>query len=322
MTEQGVCSMNNKPALSKKRTKPSRRKYSLLYFLKLAFFGISRNSVMSLASILVLTSCLIVMGSFWVVTKIVDTNMELLNGYNKIVAFIDYNADDVTIASIKEKLGALQDTGYIESFEFVSRDQALEDEKSKYGQEYTELFENYLDENPLKHSYQITYAENINVQDLVYRIQQIDGVYNIYNRVDIAKNIDNFKNAASFIFTWLMVLLFVVSLFVIINTIKASVYVRREEISIMSCVGATGFFITFPYMIEGFIIGLLSSVLAFFGQMYIHKYLLTDVIGSYGVIEIMPFSEVQFYFLAGFLIVGICTSVICSMLPVGKYRKV
>ncbi len=277
---------------------------------------------MSLASILVLTSCLIVMGSFWVVTKIVNDNMSLLDGYNKIVAFIDYDADDITIASINEKLNDLKANGYISEIEFVSRDEALESEKSKYGEEYAELFSNYLDENPLKNSFRITYAPNINVQDLVYRIQQIDGVYNIYNRVDIAENIDNFKNAASFVFTWLMVLLFVVSLFVIVNTIKASVYVRREEISIMSCVGATGFFITFPYMIEGFIIGLLSSTLAYFGQMYIHKYMLMDVIGSYGVIEIIPFTEVKYQFLLGFLLIGVVTSVMCSIIPVRKYRKV
>lgn len=314
---------NNRPTQkNSKCSKTNRRKYSFLYFLKLAVTGITRNSVMSLASILVLTSCLIVMGSFWVVTEVVNDNMALLDGYNKIIAFIDYDADDITIASINEKLGTLQTDGYVESYEFISRDTALENEKSKYGEDYAELFDNYLDENPLKHSYQITYAEGINVQDLVYRIQQIDGVYNIYNRVDIAENIENFKNAATFIFSWLLILLFVVSMFIIVNTIKASVYVRREEISIMSCVGATGFFITFPYMIEGFIIGIISSVLAFFGQVYIHKYMLMDVIGSYGIIEIMPFSQVQNFFICSFLVIGVVTSVLCSMIPVGKYRKV
>jgi len=308
---------------NRKRKKSSfAGRYSLRYFFKLAFVGVFRNSVMSLASVLVLTSCLVVMGSFWIVTRIVDTNMALLDGYNKIAAFIEYNADDITVNNVNERLKDLQEKGYISEYRFISRDEALEKEKQKYGSEYAELFENYLDENPLKDSFEITYAEGANVKDLVYNIQQISGISSIYNRVDIAENIDNFKNAASFIFTWLMTLLFVVSMFVIINTIKASVYVRREEISIMSCVGATGFFITFPYMIEGFIIGLFSSVLAFFGQMYVHKYILTDVIGSYGIIEVMPFSEVQLHYLIGFLAIGIATSVICSILPVGKYRKV
>ncbi|MBQ9921048.1 MAG: permease-like cell division protein FtsX, partial [Clostridia bacterium] len=243
--------------------------------------------------------------------------------YNKLVAFIDYDADDITVKNIGEKLDELKANGYIQQYEFISRDVALENEKNRYGEEYRALFDNYLDENPLKHSYQITYTEGINVSDLVYRLQQIDGIHDdVYNRADIAENINKFKDAASLVFTWLMLLLFVVSLFIIINTIKASVYVRREEISIMSCVGATGFFITFPYMIEGFIIGLLSSVFAYFGQMYIHKYLLTDTIGSYGIIDIMPFSEVSNYYLLAFLAIGIVTSVICSMIPVRKYRKV
>ena len=305
----------------KKRKNPPRR-YSLKYFLRLALFGVFRNGVMSLASVLVLTSCLIVMGSFWIVTRIVDTNMALLDGYNKIVAFIDYDADDITVNNVNERLKDLQTKGYIEEYEFIPRDAALAAEKEKYGEEYSELFDNYLDENPLKDSFRITYAENTNVKDLVYNIQQISGIASIYNRVDIAESIDDFKNAASFIFAWLMTLLFVVAMFVIINTIKASVYVRREEISIMSCVGATGFFITFPYMIEGFIIGFISSILAFFGQMYIHKYVLTDVIGSYGVIEVIPFAQAQYHYLIGFLAIGILTSVICSILPVGKYRKV
>lgn len=311
-------------AADKKRRKKSlfSGRYSLRYFCKLAFFGIFRNSVMSLASVLVLTSCLIVMGSFWIVTRVVDTNMALLDGYNKIAAFIEYNADDITVNNVNERLKDLQSKGYISEYRFISRDEALENEKQRYGSEYAELFENYLDENPLKDSFEITYSEGANVKDLVYNIQQISGISSIYNRVDIAENIDSFKSAASFIFTWLMTLLFVVSLFVIINTIKASVYVRREEISIMSCVGATGFFITFPYMIEGFLIGLVSSVIAYFGQMYIHKYVLTDVIGSSGIIEVMPFGDVQMHYLTGFLVIGIATSVICSILPVGKYRKV
>ncbi|MBQ9940573.1 MAG: permease-like cell division protein FtsX [Clostridia bacterium] len=304
------------------KQKKSARRYSLGYFFKLAFFGVFRNGVMSLASVLVLTSCLIVMGSFWIITKVVNSNMELLDGYNKIVAFVDYDADTVTLNNINDRLKDFQSKGYIEEYEFVSRDTALQDEKEKYGAEYAELFENYLDENPLKDSFRITYAESYSVQDLVYNLQQISGISSIYNRVDIAKSIDDFKNAASFIFTWLTALLFVVSLFVIRNTIQASVYVRRDEISIMSCVGATGFFITFPYVIEGFIIGTLSSVMAFLGQTYIHKYVLTDVVGSYGVIEVIPFAQVKYYYLLGFLIIGVVTSVICSMSPVGKYRKV
>lgn len=312
--------MNNNivPQKENKRQK----KYSFVYFLKLAFFGIFRNTVMSLASILVLTSCLIVTGSFWIVSRVIDNNMSLLDDYNKIVAYIDYDANQVTIDSIEEKLNSLKDSGYIESIEFVSRETALENEKAKYGEEYNVLFDNYLDENPLKHSYQITYAPSTNVEDLEYHIRLIDGVSNVYNRVDIAQNIDNLKSAASLIFTWLMLLLFVVSLFIIINTIKASVYVRREEISIMSCVGATGFFITFPYMIEGFIIGLISSLLAYLGQIYIHEYMLVEAVGSYGIIQIFPFSQVSLQILVGFLAIGIITSVVCSIIPVRKYRKV
>ena len=318
--------MNNKPIPStKKKTRPSRRRYSPLYFIKLAFFGITRNSVMSLASILVLTSCLIVMGSFWVVTMVVDDNMAQLDVYNKLVVFVEYDADDIALENIDAKLVDLQKNGYIEIYEFVSRDAALQEEKEKYGEEYQELF-TYLDENPLRHSYEITYPQGINVGDLEYRLFQIDPQNipeeNIHNRADIAENVGKFKNAASLVFSWLMLLLFVVSMFVIVNTIKASVYVRREEISIMSCVGATGFFITFPYMIEGFIIGLISSVLAFFAQMYIHNYILIDTIGSYGIIQIMPFSQVQSFCIIGFAIIGILTSVICSIIPVRKYRKV
>ncbi len=287
------------------------------YYFKLALKSLFRNSVMSITSILVLMSCIVIIGSFWSVAENFTLNLNKIDGYNKIVVFLDYNADDFTVKDVEEKIWSLNN---VEDVIFVSREEALEGEIAKYG-DFKHIFEMYKDDNPLKHSFEIVYKNTDDVATLVYQLEQIDDIVKINNRLDIAQQIDNIKNVVSVVGYWLMILLFLVALFVIINTIKLSVYARREQISVMRYVGAGGFFVAFPFIIEGTIIGTLSAILAYGVQFLIYKYLVMDLVGGNSVIDIIPFSEISVTLAVAFIVIGILTGLLASIISLRKYNR-
>ncbi len=291
------------------------KRYRLSYFLGQSFKGLWRNGIMSIASITVLMSCLVVIGSFALLILNINTNLENLGLLNEIVVFIDENKTDEEVAEIGEKLRALENVSEVE---FIHRDDALAEEQERYS-DYPELFNSLNDDNPLRHSFVITYIDNAKVADLDYEIGRIDGIANKNNRLDLAMAIEDVKSGISLVLVWFMVILFAVSIFVIINTIKLAVHARREEISIMRYVGATEWFIMLPFVFEGIIIGIISSVIAFFIQWYTYSYVVSMMGGSLAFVEILPFSEVWPLTALAFLVIGILTGIIGSTISTRKH---
>lgn len=288
------------------------------YSLKLAMIGIFKNAVMTVSSVLVLLSCLIIMGTFFLVIKNINYNINKIDGFNKIVLFVDKEADEFEVLEIGEKLKNIPG---VESVEFISKEQALEEQVSQYS-EAQFLLDTYKDNNPLKDSYSITYEPNTNVETLKMKIElEIDYISKLNVNMDVVNQIQNIKNAVAIIFSWLLILLFVVSLFVIINTIKLSVFSRREEIALMRHIGATNLFISTPFLIEGLFIGAISAGIGYLGQYLIYKYLILGLADQYEIISILPFNNVRNVIIIGFIAVGVITGFVGSLISLKKYNK-
>ncbi len=295
------------------------KRYRLSYFLGQSFKGLWRNGIMSIASITVLMSCLVVIGSFALLILNINKNLENLGLLNQIVVFIDENKTDEEALAIFEQIKALDNVDKSEDKTyFVHRDDALAEEKGKYT-DYPELFASLEGDNPLRHSVVVTYLDNAKVADLDYAIGRIDGVANKNNRLDLAMAIEDVKSGISLVLVWFMVILFAVSIFVIINTIKLAVHSRRAEISIMRYVGATEWFIMLPFVFEGIIIGIISSVIAFFIQWYVYGYVISMMAGSLAFIEVIPFGEVWPLAALAFLGIGVLTGIIGSTISTRKH---
>ena len=129
------------------------------------------------------------------------------------------------------------------------------------------------------------------------------------------------KNGVMLIFSWFLIVLFIVSIFVIINTVKLSVYSRKTEIIIMRYVGATGLFISLPFIIEGAIIGLISSVIAYIVEYFLYGYIQSSLVNLAGIVRILPMSEVAPLVLIGFIGVGVVTGIIGSTISLSKYTR-
>ncbi len=294
------------------------KRYRLTYFVGQSFKGLWRNGVMSIASITVLMSCLVVIGSFALLILNIDVNLEKLGLLNEIVVFIDQNKTDEEVALIGEQIKALDN---VDSVEFISNEQALEEESVRYEDfiDITEMFQG--DENPLRDSYVIKYIDNAKASTLVYQLGQIDGIASVRNRLDLAVTIEKLKNGISLVLVWFMAILFAVSIFVIINTIKLAVHSRRTEISIMRYIGATEWFVILPFIFEGIIIGIISSLLAYLIEGYMYSYVVSMMDDNFRMITILDYSSINTEVLLAFLAIGVVTGIIGSTISTRKYLK-
>jgi len=290
------------------------RRYSLFYFIGQAFRGLWRNGVMSFASIAILMSCLVVIGGFTLLVYNIDVNLEDFGLENEIVVYLDFDLEEEAIVSIGDKLKTLDN---VEGIDRTTKSEGLQQMKNEY-EVYADVTE---EENPLSDSYTVIYLENEKVPELKYQIQQIEGIRKINDKADLASTMESFKNGIMLIFIWFLAILAIVSIFIIVNTIKLSVFARRHEISVMRYVGATGWFITLPFVIEGIIIGLVASVAGYFVEWYFYSYIETMVTTDLQMISIAAFDSIYLYVLAGFLGLGVITGIIGSSISLGKYLK-
>ena len=226
----------------------------------------------------------------------------------------------VRLDNIKKKLDGLENIAE-NGIKFVSKEETLESEKEKL-KDYPSLLATLEEgDNPYPDSFVITYKDNASVSALNLQLKNIDGIYKTRCRADIAENIQNLKNGIILIFTWFMAILFIVSIFVIINTVKLAVVGRSKEITIMRYVGATKWFIALPFELEGIIIGLFSGLAAFFLQWYMYGYVQKMVMTDIQMIKVMPFGDIRIILLAGCVVIGALTGFIGSRIAIRKYLK-
>ncbi|MBO4229266.1 MAG: permease-like cell division protein FtsX [Clostridia bacterium] len=292
--------------------------YSIPYFFGQTFKGLWRNKLMALASVIVLFSCLVLMGSFVLLLYNVNVNIDSVVQLNEIVVIVDYKATDEEVQEISDSISKL---GNIAEVTFISKEEGLESERSRY-EEYSYLFNELTEDNPLPDVFTIRYKDNSEVPNLIYQLKQIPGVSKVNNRIDIANDIENIKNGISFVFIWFLAILFVVSIFVIINTIKLGVEMRNKEISAMRYIGATNFFITTPFVIEGAVIGLIASILAFIAERYLYEFVYSAIHENYSIITVIPFSQVSLVLGIAFLCVGVLAGVVGCRISLRRYMKI
>ena len=290
------------------------KRYNIFYFIGQALSGLWRNGVMSIASIAVLMSCLVIIGGFTVLVMTIDVNLEQIALINEIVVYCDKDATEEEIVSVGDQIRKLDN---IDKVTRITKAEGLAQMKAD-NEVYKDVTE---EENPLPDKYVINYSDTEKVPSLTYQLNQIEGIQKVNDRLDLAAKIENVKSAVMLVFVWFLAILAVVSVFIIINTIKLSVFARRNEISIMRYVGATGWFISLPFVIEGIIIGLFASISAYFIEWYIYSYIETMFTTDLQMITIMQFSEISNLLLYGFLVVGVITGIIGSSISLSKYLR-
>ena len=287
---------------------------SFRYLVQVGFRNLWQNRFMAIASIGVLVSCLILTGGAYMVFENIDRAFEWMYGQNVIVAFAEEGATDEQTAQMTEKLESITN---VASVEFVSKEELM----TRYLDSFPEeLHEDLMAENPLQDSFIITFADLAKFDATVMQVQQVEHIDTVEYEPEIAGLLTKVRQVVLAVGGWIIGLLLLVSLFIIANTIKLTVYNRRLEIYIMRSVGATSGFIRFPFVVEGMVLGLLSGAISY-GILYFVYTQLARLFTFGDPYKLIPFSEVWLVLLLGFLIGGVLTGVLGSAISMGKYLR-
>ena len=292
--------------------------YSIGYFISQAIKGLWRNGVMSFASIAVLTCCLVVMGVFTVLVANINENLNTMELANEIVVFLEYDATEEDARRVEGKIKELTTLG-VGEVEFISKEAALEQMRAEYS-DYAQLFDSIGEnENPLAYSFEITVSDVTRGVELQFALETLDdSVRKVNNRMDLAQQFETIKKNITYAFGIFLAVLLFVCIFVIINTVSLAVYARRNEIIVMKYVGAARWFVATPFILEGVIIGLVASALAFFAEGQIYMYITSMISSELGLIKLIPYMELRDLMLYSFLGVGVFTGVLGSIISLRK----
>ena len=291
------------------------------YNLKQAFSQMGRNKGIYFTAILAITAMMLILGLFFV--AFVNVNMfarSIGKDYNVIQVYMkDGNKKDVTEAVGK----SLKKIKGVEKVEYVSKDQALEALKENWG-DNGYLLDN-LPENPLPDSYTVNVSDKDAANSVAETAPGIEGVDDVvYYRDTIEKlaQISHFIEVGSIA---AMVFLVIVSIIIVANTIKLTVFNREKEIGIMKYLGATNWFVKAPFIWGGVIVGVLSSIIAT-GLTYLIYSRLTGIIGSDIMrilsVSVVPAEQLTNVLLIMFLCLGIGIGVIGSAISIRRFLNV
>ena len=228
----------------------------IFYLIKEGFKNIWTNRMMSLASVIVLVSCLIITGAASLISLNVTTLISKISDDDQITVYLDYDLNDLKSIKLGSQLSKIS---HIESYRFYSREDAIKQYEEILGNIYESMQD---DGNPFGNAYKVKLADLSKYKSTVEEIKKIEGVSSVSDRSDIAGKLTKLNYFVTIVGSWVVLVLAIVTLFIISNTIKMTMYSRRYEISIMKSVGATNAFIRVPFIIEAMVIGLVSGIIS------------------------------------------------------------
>lgn len=227
------------------------------YLLKEGFRSIFQHGFMSFAAICVTVACLIIVGSFSALAYNLDIMVQDLNKTSEIMVYIDSDLSDAEARSIGTKINLLDN---VFDAKYVSREEALQNFVSDHDND--SAFSG-VQAQDLRHRYVVTLEDNTKMEQTAEQLKNLPGVAKVSAAYELAQGFTTLQNVLHIVSVAVIAVLLVVSLLIISNTVKLAMYDRRDEIAIMKMVGATNGFIRWPFVYEGFIIGLLSAGVAF-----------------------------------------------------------
>jgi cell division transport system permease protein len=281
---------------------------------------------MSFAAVGVIVACLLIMGSFALLAFNLDAIIKDIQNNNEILVVLDEGLSREEFVRFGTTLSGRTDImDNIAEYTPISKDQALADFAEKVDEEYRYLIEGFATDNPLRDRYVVKLIDVNQMQDTVLKLEALNGVAQVYARLDIAQNLVRLRNAMNTISLLLILILLAVSAFIISNTVKLATFDRREEIGIMRVVGATKSFVRWPFVIEGFLLGLIGSIIAFFLQWRVYALLterISEGLSGIALIKTVSFGEILAPVLGIFLLAGFLVGVGGSVLTIRKFLRV
>jgi len=280
--------------------------------------GIFLHGFMSFAAVCVTVACLLIVGSFSCLTYNLNIMVEDLNKTNQVLAYIDESLTDDRARSVQTAINRIDN---VYQAKFISREEALANFISDY--ENPDAFDG-TDASVLEHRVEVTLEDNHLMDETVEALWNVPGVVDVVAFDELAEGFSTLQDVLHVVSFVVIGVLLVVSLLIISNTVKLAMYDRREEISIMKMVGATNGFIRLPFVVEGFLLGMLGAALAFALEWLLYDAMVARIaiIDTLRLFQFVPFADLLMPMVATFAAAGLFVGIIGSWTSIRKFMDV
>lgn len=286
--------------------------------------NIWKNRMMAFASFCVLLVSLLLVGMSVLFYMNLTSMIGGVEDKNEVIVYMDETTTDEQLAEFQTQL---EQIGNISSISFYSKEQAFEDLKTSMS-DYEVLFDSLGDDNPLIDGFRLQIDDISIISTTIAEIEQLDHIYSIRAPMDFVNILTELRKIISVVFSVIIAALFVISVVIVSNATKASVFARREEIMIMKYVGATNSFIRIPFFVEGMITGFLAGCVALAVTWFGYDSLVglltgqVDILSVIGMGSIIPFRQLAWKVAAAYLLSGTLFGAFGSMISMRKHLNV
>ena len=288
------------------------------YLLKEGIRGIFLHGFMSFAAVCVTVACLVIIGSFSVLLYNLNIMVAEVEQDAEILVYIDESFTEAEAKSVGSKINMIEN---VHQATFVSRQQALEEFVAKQGDE--SAFQG-IQADVLRDRFLVTLEDNNKMKETVPMIEAVSGVAEVNAPYRVAEAFATIQHILRIVSAAVIALLLVVSLLIISNTVKLAMYDRRDEIAIMKMVGATNSFIRFPFVVEGFLLGMFGAAVAFFLEWGLYNAMVGWIasVDALNLLQFVPFMELIWAMVATFGAAGLFVGIFGSFTSIRKFLDV
>ena len=290
---------------------------SVRYLTLQGFKNIWAHRMMSIASVGVLVACMLMLGIAVVLSQNIELMLGSLEQQNVVLV---YYQEDYSEEQAVEATHQIADLENVRTADFVSKEEGLERQKQTMGEEYSALFDWVVDENPLPHAARVVLRDLTLFDETLEQIRSVEGVDQLSEQREVAQKITAIRSIVNNAGFWIIVLLTAISLVIVSNTIRVTMYARKREINIMKAVGATNSFIRLPFVIEGVVLGILAGCISIGALYFIYKAAIKAFVATFNM-QAVGFSTFVWPLLGAFVLLGVAVGVIGSVLSIGKYLR-
>lgn len=281
-----------------------------------------RNKLMSLASIIIVVATLVILGFFLLIAFNLELNVNMLKEQPQLEAFCYTVLDDTQIQMVED---SIKNNDKVAQYEKVTKLQALKKMEENIGKDAASM-EGY-DESIFPVSFIIKLKDTAHSEEVVRVLETTYGIEKVSYSQDTIELISKVSYWIKFISSMMVGILLIISVFIIANTIKLTVFARRKEINIMKYIGATDWFIRWPFVVEGVIIGITGAVLAFVVSAYGYnaiegKFTQDLLLLDTDLLKMIKIKDVWFQLIVSFLSIGVVVGSLGSFLSIRRHLRV
>ncbi len=287
------------------------------YIVRETMISLKRNSWMSFASIGTVAVSLFVLGMFLILVVNMNRMVASLESQVEISVYIRDEVSDSGIHALEERITQMQG---VESVKYVDRETAMKRFRERLGDQQF-LLDSLGETNPLPNSFEVRILRPDMVRTAAEAIAEMPGVETAKYGQDVVEHLFDITRLVRLFGLALMFVLAMATLFIISNTIRLTVFARRKEIAIMKYVGATDWFIRWPFLLEGIVLGCLGGIVAAIVLRGAYRVIAAKIYDTLAFFPLLPENPFLHYVTAAILICGMFVGALGSTISLKKFLK-